>query len=385
SAARLAGYALPVESTLVLGGQWSIAASPRLTGDFSIARENGDIRVDVPSGATTKREGVGITQLALRGTFHDDALDARLSFASTRAGSASGTLSVGSVSDAASGKIDRAAPLSLALRAELASLAVFQPWFGTAAAVDGRAALDVKATGTVGTPLWSGSLEGMALTIDAPQYGVHIEDGELHAHLADRGVALDALRFRGGDGLFEASGLIALPGTGGSVQTHVTWKAQNFRIANRPDLRFVVDGNGTVALADRRLALRGSMTVVEGHVEYEPQPTGRLASDIVIEGEPRVDRSAGGKRPPLALDVEIDLGRNLTFEGEGLDARLAGRVHVTTDANGNLDANGTIRTVNGTYVAFGQKLTIDRGRVIFDGPADNPALDVVALRKNLPV
>jgi translocation and assembly module TamB len=41
--------------------------------------------------------------------------------------------------------------------------------------------------------------------------------------------------------------------------------------------------------------------------------------------------------------------------------------------------------VNGTYVAFGQKLTIDRGRAIFDGPADNPALDVVALRKNLPV
>jgi translocation and assembly module TamB len=36
-------------------------------------------------------------------------------------------------------------------------------------------------------------------------------------------------------------------------------------------------------------------------------------------------------------------------------------------------------------VAFGQKLTIDRGRLIFDGPLDNPALDIVALRKNLPV
>ena len=44
-----------------------------------------------------------------------------------------------------------------------------------------------------------------------------------------------------------------------------------------------------------------------------------------------------------------------------------------------------IRTVDGTYIAFGQKLTIDRGRVIFDGPPDNPALDVVALRKNLAV
>ena len=29
---------------------------------------------------------------------------------------------------------------------------------------------------------------------------------------------------------------------------------------------------------------------------------------------------------------------------------------------------GSIRAVNGTYHAFGQKLDIDRGRLIFDGP-----------------
>ena len=81
----------------------------------------------------------------------------------------------------------------------------------------------------------------------------------------------------------------------------------------------------------------------------------------------------------------MDLGRALTFRGEGIDTGLAGRVHVTTSPTGALIGRGTIRAVNGTYVAFGQKLTIDRGRLIFDGPLDNPALDVVALRKNLQV
>ncbi|HSC22492.1 MAG TPA: translocation/assembly module TamB domain-containing protein, partial [Casimicrobiaceae bacterium] len=385
SAARLAGRPLSFDSTLVLGGQWSIAAAPRLTGSFSVARENGDIRVDVPAGATKKREGVGITELRARGTFHDDALDAELAFASAKAGNANGTVHVGSVDGAVSGKINRDAPLALALKAQLASLAVFQPWVGTLAAVDGRANLDVSASGTVGKPLWSGSLSGSGLVLDAPQYGLHIADGEVQAHLADRGIALDTVRFRGGDGTFEAAGLIALPSAGGSAATRVTWKAERFRITNRPDLRFVVDGNGAVALVDRRLELRGNVTVVEGHVEYEPQPTGRLVSDIVIKGEPHEERGARLQKAPLALDVDVDLGRNLTFVGEGLDARLAGRVHVTTDANGNLRADGTIRTVNGTYIAFGQRLTIDRGRVIFDGPPDNPALDVVALRKNLPV
>jgi translocation and assembly module TamB len=164
----------------------------------------------------------------------------------------------------------------------------------------------------------------------------------------------------------------------------VTWKATKFRIANRPDLRFVLDGDGSVALENRRLALRGKIAIDDGHVEYEPSPSGKLASDIVIVGEKPAEREESSN-VPLALDVDIDIGRNLTFQGEGLDARLAGRVHITTDANGHVRADGTIRAVYGTYMAFGQRLTIDRGRLIFDGPADNPALDVVALRKNLPV
>jgi translocation and assembly module TamB len=150
-------------------------------------------------------------------------------------------------------------------------------------------------------------------------------------------------------------------------------------------LHFVVDGDGAVALENARLTLAGTLTVVEGHVEYASSPSGKLASDIVIEGQPRQVDTGTTTKSPLALDVTVDLGNRLTFTGEGLDARLAGRIHVTTNANGRVQATGTIRAVNGTYYAFGQKLTIDRGRVIFDGPVDNPALDVVALRKNLPV
>jgi translocation and assembly module TamB len=147
----------------------------------------------------------------------------------------------------------------------------------------------------------------------------------------------------------------------------------------------VLDGQGSVTLQEKRLALSGSVTVVEGHLEYDPMPTGELAPDIVIKGRTPVSRREAELRTPLALDLDVDLGRALTFRGEGIDTGLAGRVHVTTSPTGALIGRGTIRAVNGTYVAFGQKLTIDRGRLIFDGPLDNPALDVVALRKNLQV
>jgi translocation and assembly module TamB len=295
-----------------------------------------------------------------------------------------GHATIGAVPGASAGTIDPRAPLRLAVQGDLPSLAVFQPLFGTTLAVDGRACLDVAASGTVGAPLWTGAREGRAMRVNAPQFGVHVTDGVLRAHLARNGIALDTLHFTGGDGTLDASGLIALPGAKGAT-TRVTWKADHFRVANRPDLHFVVDGGGAIALEQERLALTGSLTIVEGHVEYQSSPSGKLASDIVIEGEPRKVSTTTSARAPLALDVTVDLGNRLTFTGEGLDARLAGRLHVTTDANGRVHASGTIRAVNGTYYAFGQKLTIDRGRVIFDGPIGNPALDVVALRKNLPV
>ena len=384
SAAKLAGHPLPLQSTLVVGGDWTIAAQPRLDGRFGVHRERGDLVADLAVDGTTQPQGLGIESLTVSGTFHDDALDATGSFASTRAGSATGTLAIGSVAGAAPGAIDRSAPLRLALHADLGSLVMIQPWFGTDAAVNGRAQVDVAASGTVGDPRWSGTLRGDALRIDSPRYGVHVSDGDLRAHLEAAGIALDDVRFRAGDGTFVASGLIALPGARGEARTHVTWKADRFRAANRPDLRLVVSGDGAVALQNRRLELSGRLAIVEGHVEYEPTPSGQLASDIVIEGRTVASRQ-DSRDVPIVLDVDVDLGSALTFTGEGIDTRLAGRVRITTAAGGALLGRGTIRAVNGTYYAFGQKLTIDRGRLIFDGPLDNPALDVLALRKNLAV
>src|SRR5690606_2924863 len=59
------------------------------------------------------------------------------------------------------------------------------------------------------------------------------------------------------------------------------------------------------------------------------------------------------------------------------------------ELRGTLPANplayGTVRVAEGTYSAYGQQLQITRGRVVFDGPIDNPVLDIVAMRTGLPV
>ena len=59
---------------------------------------------------------------------------------------------------------------------------------------------------------------------------------------------------------------------------------------------------------------------------------------------------------------------------------------INTSAPGNrLAVRGDVRADRGTYAAYGQKLEITRGDLIFSGAANNPRLDVLALRPDLDV
>jgi translocation and assembly module TamB len=78
------------------------------------------------------------------------------------------------------------------------------------------------------------------------------------------------------------------------------------------------------------------------------------------------------------------MGEKLRIRGRGLDAGLRGDLRLTTP-NGRLAVDGSLRTVDGTYQAYGQKLAIDRGVLTFTGPVENPRLDIEATRPDVDV
>lgn len=381
--AQFAGRPLPFPSTLLIGGEWSLAATPRLNGTLAVRRESGDFFGSDNPTLSPKDVGLGISTFELSGRFTDDALRAEAHFRSVRAGSADATLSL--AAGRAPGRLDPDAALAATLIADLESLRPMQPWLGTLAVMDGRAHLALAVRGTLAAPDADGTLTGDALRFDLPQYGVHLRDGVLRARLARRSLLLDEFTFSGGAGKFSAKGTLARADDAGGGTTRVDWQAEDFTVVNRPDLQIIADGKGTLAVKDKRLVLAGNISIDKGRIEYEPVRVGTLSDDVVIVGAPRAAPDTGRADLPLALDIEVALGRDFRFSGEGLDTRLGGKVQVTTSPAGALNAHGTIYAVGGTYFVFGQRLDIDRGRVIFDGPINNPALDVVALRKNLAV
>jgi translocation and assembly module TamB len=110
---------------------------------------------------------------------------------------------------------------------------------------------------------------------------------------------------------------------------------------------------------------------------------------VVVLGRP-APKTPAATRPRfeaklLDLDVELDFGEHTRIVGAGLDTMLGGKIRLQTAKQGLIEAHGTLVSSRGVYYAFGQRLDIERGRLIFDGPPDNPALDILAKRKNLQV
>ncbi len=263
---------------------------------------------------------------------------------------------------------------------------MLQPWAGTTAVIDGRLHADLAARGTLRDAPVSGTVDGTNLTVDAAQYGLYFRNGRVSARIANRRVTLDDLAFTAGEGEFHATGTLAAPSDSiDASAAHVAWHAEKFRVFNRPDFNLVVTGGGDSRSPTASSRSRARCGPTRAASSTSSIRSATLGDDVVVKGWDRHPPDATrAVDVPLAIDLNFDLGDRLTFSGRGLETGLRGEVRVRNGAGG-FTGRGELRTVNGTYFAYGQRLVIDPGRLIFDGPLDNPALDIIALRRNLQV
>ncbi len=81
-------------------------------------------------------------------------------------------------------------------------------------------------------------------------------------------------------------------------------------------------------------------------------------------------------------EVRIDMGDDVRVDAFGLQGRIVGGVGTTVQTGEAPIGRGELSVDEGRYEAFGQKLEINRGRLLFDvSPLDDPGLDIEARRR----
>jgi len=363
---------------LALGAQWALdlqgaasGAAPALSGMLHVFRERGDLIV----GA----EGVvlGLRLLDLRADVVGDALRLQMELDGARAGHAR----VDANAQLLQGRIGNDSPLRLSANADMGSIAWLAPLAGQPGLeLDGVLKLALSGSGTIGAPALAGNVTGDQLALRWPEQGVKLRNGQLRAELAGDQLLLRRLSFDGEQGRAVADGTLRFAGGEASMQLKLA--ADKLEILSRPDRTLVVTGQSTLTRDAKRFQLDGKFRADRALIELAPQGRPTLSDDVIVLG-----RSAPGTRTKtpgalaLGVDIEADLGDAFRLRGMGLDAELAGTMHLRAASGRAPRATGSIRVVSGTYAAYGQKLSIERGVLNFTGAYDNPALNILALRK----
>ncbi|MGA9853047.1 MAG: translocation/assembly module TamB domain-containing protein [Gammaproteobacteria bacterium] len=243
-------------------------------------------------------------------------------------------------------------------------------------ALQGKLKINLTLSGTPMDPLFSGtaSLEDGAILI--PRLGLHVTNVLLNMngngdHLTLNGTA------RSGNGNLEWQS--------SAVRTSNVWQTQgklsgeNFRVADIPEARIDISPTLDFKLDNRDVYLNGTVNVP--HAKLRPRDlshTAQVSPDQVIVG-------ANGQPPPekwrVHAEVRVSTGQDVDFAGFGLTGNIAGSVLAADEPGHYTTGSGELQIVNGQYTAYGQKLKIDRGRLMFNGgPISNPALDIRAIR-----
>lgn len=358
-----------VGGSLLLEGAWSLQATPRLEGTVRVARAGGDLSID--------EVALGLGQASLAGRFSGGRLELQGSVASRF-----GTMALEGTVDPEDGAPAIGASSRIALRARMdfAAIGVLARPFLEEGKVDGRLRAQLAAAGTLAQPVLSGELEGEKISFELARHGIYLRNGVLRARLDGAALHVAELSLQGGEGSFRASGTLPLALAEGAP-ARLDWQARRFTAIERPDAQLVVSGAGEARFDGKRLSLVGDLRADRGRFELARERLPQLGDDVVVVGETRPGRQ-GEVRLPVALDLILDLGDQLMVRARGFEGRVAGRVQLQTNKEGELRAYGEVRAVNATFLAYGQTLQVDPGVLIFDGPLDNPSLQVTAWRRN---
>lgn len=360
----------PVKTDLQLGGEWDVRIADTLSGTISVRRERGDVTMlgTAPLTLGLRTLSAGITAQAGRLALQLQADGAQLGridlAAATIAGSGPTRLSIAPD-----------AQVSGSARIDVPTLRWIAPLVSPSLLADGSLQSEVALGGTFGAPRFTGRIAGDALRLTWTELGLELRQGTLQSEFDGDRLLIRSLAFQGSEGRVALSGPIDFGG--GAIAAQLVLAAERFAVLNRSDRRLVLSGESRIDLKENRASIRGAFTVNSGYFDIGSAGKPQLSDDVVIVG--RKEKPAA--KTTAAIDIAIALGDGVTLKGRGLDALLAGQVRLLSNAGETLRAQGTLSIAKGTYTAYGRELAIEQGLLRFGGPLNNPALDILAMRR----
>ncbi|MEW5755607.1 MAG: translocation/assembly module TamB domain-containing protein [Pseudomonadota bacterium] len=261
--------------------------------------------------------------------------------------------------------------------ARIGDLGLLNRLFFDVQGLQGQVELSGTLGGTLGLPDVAGRLALSNGRLRVPRLGLSITDLEIDAHTVEAKSVEYQLRARSGDGRVEARGYTQLaPGW----PTYLKLTGKEFEASRIPEALLIVSPDLELRLRERELWLDGTL-----HIPYarlhpkEVLGSAEVSEDVVIVGAPPGETA----RWRIHNRLRLTLGERVNLTGFGFEGRIEGDVLLIDEPGAVTLASGELRVAEaGRYRAYGQRLEVEQGRLLFaGGPITNPALDLRAVRR----
>ncbi|MEF1227159.1 translocation/assembly module TamB domain-containing protein, partial [Vibrio fortis] len=163
--------------------------------------------------------------------------------------------------------------------------------------------------------------------------------------------------------------------------TQVRVFADDLMVDVPPMVKVKVVPDMTIDVSPKLARITGDISLPWGRIVVEELPPSAVgvSSDQVIlnkdlqpEGETKVPFN-------VETNINISIGDDFKLSAFGLEGDLVGKLNVAQRDQGPF-ITGEVNIVDGTYQSFGQDLIIKEGKILMNGPPDQPYVAINAIR-----
>lgn len=269
--------------------------------------------------------------------------------------------------------------LDLKGKVNVEDLSIAQGLLPDITGLTGRMISSFSLAGSVNRPQLSAQLQLSSIRLTPVVTGVEFSVPQLLLDISPTG----SVNIEGQ--LLAGAGQATLKGWG-SVADWSQWsldllvEGQNLLIAKTPQADIWLSPNIQFSALPHQVDILGQLIVPKARLRTQSVSSKAigLSDDVVLVG-----KETPSAKMKLVPHMRVLLGEDILLSGSGLRTELTGQLEITRSRLGNLLFQGEVSTKNGQFKAYQQDLTIEQGKLLFNGVSDNPGLSVIASRKVL--
>ncbi|MDP5136370.1 translocation/assembly module TamB [Rheinheimera baltica] len=260
------------------------------------------------------------------------------------------------------------------------TLQFLQPLLGELTELSGVLSSDIKLAGNVDTPEVTGDINLSQGRIKGKLAPADIDNAEIALTFAGQEAKMAGL-------LDTPSGRIDITGSASwqqlsDWQASVNIKGDTLKL-QVPQARLQLAPDLTLHASPQLTRLTGTVNIPTATININslPKEAIELSDDVILVDTQLQPLPQNAKSTFMfETDINVLLGNNVKLSAFGLKTLLNGNLRVRQQAQQPLLVHGDVNLRNGTFRAYGQDLLIRKGKMTFNGPSDQPFLNIEAIR-----